>query len=107
MSWNEIPPSARDASTEAVLAAFASMPVDMVLERLQTHKDGLADFEADSRRGIKGSNVLPTHKPPSWILTLLGAIPNPFNVLLIILAIIGLAVPERDWVRFPAIRYTA
>ncbi|KND89115.1 Magnesium-transporting ATPase, P-type 1 [Tolypocladium ophioglossoides CBS 100239] len=97
MSSNELPPSAPDASPEAVLTAFAMMPTDLALEHLQTHKGGLTDFEADTRRAIKGSNLLPTQKPPSWILTLLVAIPNPFNILLIFLAIINASVPDRDW----------
>ncbi|POR35461.1 Magnesium-transporting ATPase, P-type 1 [Tolypocladium paradoxum] len=97
MSWNELPPSARDASPEAVLAAFALMHPEQALEHLQTHKDGLTDFEADTRRGIKGANVLPTQRAPSWILTLLAAIPNPFNILLIFLAIINASIPERDY----------
>ncbi|PNY26216.1 Magnesium-transporting ATPase, P-type 1 [Tolypocladium capitatum] len=97
MSWNELPRSARDASPEAVLAAFAMMHADMALEHLQTNRDGLTDFEANARRAVKGPNLLPTQKPPSWIMTLLAAIPNPFNVLLIFLAIINASVPNRDW----------
>lgn len=101
MSWSELPPSARDASPEAVLASFALMPAELALEHLQTHRDGLTDLEADMRRAIKGPNLLPTQKPPSWILTLLAAIPNPFNILLIFLAIINASVPDRDWVSLP------
>jgi Mg2+-importing ATPase len=88
-----------DSSAEAVLTAFAGMEPDMVLEHLQTHKDGLTDDEADARRAIKGPNILPTHAPPSWIMTLVKAIPNPFNILLIILAIITAAIPPGDFVR--------
>ncbi|PFH61499.1 hypothetical protein XA68_17156 [Ophiocordyceps unilateralis] len=89
--------SARDDSPEAVLAAFASAPVDHTLEHLLTDVDGLTEAEAAIRRSIKGPNVLPTQKPPSWIHTLLSAIPNPFNILLIFLAIINAVVPERKW----------
>ncbi|KAM4063712.1 E1-E2 ATPase domain-containing protein [Hirsutella rhossiliensis] len=97
MSWISLPPSARDASPEAVLAAFASFHGEQALQFLQSHVHGLSDSEADVRRVVKGANILPTQRPPSWILTLLGAIPNPFNVLLIFLAIINASVPDRNW----------
>ncbi|RCI12888.1 hypothetical protein L249_0911 [Ophiocordyceps polyrhachis-furcata BCC 54312] len=98
-SWALPPPSAcrDDCSPEAVLSAFASAPTDFTLEHLRTDADGLSEPEAASRRSIKGANVLPTQRPPSWIKTLLRAIPNPFNVLLIFLAIINAAVPDRKW----------
>ncbi|RDA93297.1 hypothetical protein CP533_2026 [Ophiocordyceps camponoti-saundersi (nom. inval.)] len=96
-SWALPPSSACDDSPEAILSAFASAPVDLTLEHLRTDVDGLTESEAASRRSIKGANVLPTQKPPSWIKTLLRAIPNPFNVLLIFLAIINAAVPDRRW----------
>ncbi|EQL03977.1 magnesium-translocating P-type ATPase family protein [Ophiocordyceps sinensis CO18] len=96
-SWNALPPSARDGSPEAVLAAYAVQPSELVMQLLQSHLHGLTDDEAAARRAIKGANILPTQRPPSWILTLLAAIPNPFNVLLIFLAIINAAVPDRDW----------
>lgn len=98
MSWISLPPSAHDASAESVLAAFASLPEEQALQLLQSHVHGLSDAEVHARRIIKGANILPTQKPPSWILTLLAAIPNPFNVLLIFLAIISASVPDRDWV---------
>lgn len=99
MSWLSLPSLAADTSAEAILTAFAGMEPDMVLDHLQTHKDGLTDEEADARRSIKGPNVLPTHTPPSWFITLLKTIPNPFNILLIALAIINAAIPPGDWVR--------
>lgn len=105
MSWLKLPSLATDASTEAVLTAFAGMEPDMVLDHLQTHKDGLTDEEADTRRSIKGPNILPTHAPPSWIITLLKTIPNPFNILLIALAIINAAVPPGSWVCTPIISH--
>ncbi|QUC17578.1 uncharacterized protein UV8b_01819 [Ustilaginoidea virens] len=100
MTWLNVPSLAHDSSAEAVLMAFASMELDMVLDHLQTQRDGLSDQEADARRSIKGPNVLPTHTAPSWIITLLKAIPNPFNVLLIILAILNAAIPPGSWKGF-------
>ncbi|KAG6032795.1 hypothetical protein E4U41_007125 [Claviceps citrina] len=100
MSWLNIPSHATDASAEAVLMAFAGMEPDMVLDHLQTHRDGLTDEQADVRRSIKGPNILPTHVAPSWVITLLKAIPNPFNVLLIILAVLNAAIPPGSWKGF-------
>ncbi|OAA36069.1 magnesium-translocating P-type ATPase family protein [Metarhizium rileyi] len=100
ISWLSPPSLAADNSAEAVLMAFAGMEPDLVLDHLQTHKDGLSDEEADTRRSIKGPNILPTHAAPSWFVTLLKAIPNPFNILLIILAIINAAIPPGDWKGF-------
>ncbi|KID84214.1 magnesium-translocating P-type ATPase family protein [Metarhizium guizhouense ARSEF 977] len=100
MSWLSLPSLAADTSAEAILTAFAGMEPDMVLDHLQTHKDGLTDEEADARRSIKGPNVLPTHTAPSWFITLLKTIPNPFNILLIALAIINAAIPPGDWKGF-------
>ncbi|PHH81795.1 hypothetical protein CDD82_7837 [Ophiocordyceps australis] len=97
MTWLELPPGARDSFPEAVLTSYAATPLENVFEHLQTHRDGLTDYEAEARRWAKGPNVLPTQKPPSWILTLLAAIPNPFNLLLIFLAIINASVPDRDF----------
>ncbi|KAG5984950.1 hypothetical protein E4U54_006081, partial [Claviceps lovelessii] len=100
MSWLKIPSHAKDTSAEAVLTAFAGMEPDMVLDHLQTHRDGLSDEQADLRRSIKGPNILPTHAAPSWIITLLKAIPNPFNILLIILAVLNAAIPPGSWKGF-------
>ncbi|KAJ3528206.1 hypothetical protein NM208_g10309 [Fusarium decemcellulare] len=100
MPWNKPPTSARDASAEAILIAFATMPQDQALEQMQSCMDGLTDTEANTRMRMLGANVLPTQKPPSWIMTLLNTIPNPFNILLIFLAIITVAVPDRDWAGF-------
>lgn len=102
MSWLKIPSHAKDTSAEAVLTAFAGMEPDMVLDHLQTHRDGLSDEQADLRRSIKGPNILPTHAAPSWIITLLKAIPNPFNILLIILAVLNAAIPPGSWVSRPS-----
>ncbi|PHH88453.1 hypothetical protein CDD83_7518 [Cordyceps sp. RAO-2017] len=96
-AWAALPATARDDTPDSVLTAFASLSAVQALEHLQTGTDGLTAFEADARRAVKGVNVLPTQRPPSWILTLLAAVPNPFNILLFFLAIINISVPERNW----------
>ncbi|KAG6293618.1 hypothetical protein E4U46_007401 [Claviceps purpurea] len=85
-TYPKVPSHAQATFTEAVLTAFAGIEPDMVLDHLQIHQDGLSDEQADVRRSIKGPNILPTHNAPSWIITPLKAILNPFNILLIALA---------------------
>ncbi|KAG6082475.1 hypothetical protein E4U16_006045 [Claviceps sp. LM84 group G4] len=93
MSWLKVPSHAQETFMEAVLTAFAGMEPDMVLNHLQIHRDGLSDEQADVRRSIKGPNSLPAHNVPPWIITLLKAILNPFNILLIALAVLNAATP--------------
>ncbi|KAG5948341.1 hypothetical protein E4U60_002018 [Claviceps pazoutovae] len=96
-SWLKVPSHAQATFTEAVLTAFAGMEPDMVLDHLQIHQDGPSDEQADVRRSIKGPNILPTHNAPSWIITSLKAILNPFNILLIVLAVLNAATPPGYW----------
>lgn len=98
MSWQDLPESARGSSLDGILRAFACMPVELVLNHLQTGLNGISEAEAIARRQVKGPNVLSSQKPPSWFMLLLSVIPNPFNLLLIFLAIINAAVPPPNWV---------
>jgi len=74
------------------------MPMEAVLDHLGTSLAGLSNIEAADRRLVKGPKVLSSHQPPSWFMLLLSVIPNPFNILLIFLAIINAAIPPPNWV---------
>jgi len=74
------------------------MPMEAVLDHLGTSPTGLSSVEAAERRLVKGPNVLSSHQPPSWFMLLLSVVPNPFNILLIFLAIINAAIPPPNWV---------
>jgi Mg2+-importing ATPase len=74
------------------------MPLESVLSHLQTGVNGISDAEAESRHHVKGPNVLSSQKPPSCVMLLLSVIPNPFNILLVFLAIINAAIPPPNWV---------
>ncbi|KAF8247657.1 MG transport ATPase [Wilcoxina mikolae CBS 423.85] len=76
------------------------MPSSFAFDHLHTHLDGLTDFEAASRLKIAGLNVLSLKKPPSWWQLLLLILPNPFNILLTLLAIISVVTPPPDWKTF-------
>ncbi|KAG6028192.1 hypothetical protein E4U19_001639 [Claviceps sp. Clav32 group G5] len=75
MFWLKVPSHAQETFMEATLTAFAWMEPDMVLDHLQIHRDGLSDEQAD-------------------------AILNPFNILLIALAVLNAATPPGSRVKF-------
>lgn len=74
------------------------MSPGMALSHLNTQLEGLDDLEAVSRLKVAGPNVISSKKPPSWWQLLLRVLPNPFNILLALLAIISVATPPPNWV---------
>jgi magnesium-transporting ATPase (P-type) len=98
-NWRENP-ALRSASSETVLQAYASMSPQAVLHHLQVTDAGLTTEEASSRLAERGANLLSVKKPPSWWQLLLSIIPNPFNILLGLLAIISVATPPPAWSTF-------
>jgi magnesium-transporting ATPase (P-type) len=53
--------------------------------------------EVEARKKLVGLNVLSVRKPPQWWKILLQSLPNPFNILLVALAIIAVAIPTPSW----------
>ncbi|KAM5374768.1 hypothetical protein ACJZ2D_006262 [Fusarium nematophilum] len=100
MPWQEKPESAQTGTHEGILRAFAHMPVKSVFDHPGTGAHGISEIEAATRRHIQGHNLLSSQKPPSWFMLLLLVIPNPFNILLIFLAIINAALPSPNWKGF-------
>ncbi|KAM3456569.1 hypothetical protein BB8028_0003g10490 [Beauveria bassiana] len=100
LAWGAPPEHALDNTSESILRAFASLPMDQVLDHLQVERQGLSGDEAEARLRVKGPNTLRSQKPPSWFILLLKVIPNPFNLLLIFLAIINASIPPPDWTGF-------
>lgn len=98
LSWDSLPENAPDTSSESILRAFASMSVGQVLDLLKIDQKGLSSEEASSRLRLKGPNILRSQKRPGWVILLLKVIPNPFNILLVILAILNVAIPPAQWV---------
>lgn len=96
--WRTAPQLMDDASAEALLTAFSNIPMQESLTHLQSTSEGLTDLDASTRLTINGPNVLPSQKAPSKLLLLIKVIPNPFNILLLILAIINVSIPPSDWV---------
>ncbi len=92
--------SAQNAKCEDILEGYASVSMEEVMDRLFSCTNGLSEEEAACRLLSCGSNVLSSNKPPTWWQLLLSVLPNPFNILLTILAIISAATPPPNWVRF-------
>lgn len=61
---------------------------------------GLTMQEAAARLKTTGPNILSTKKPPTWWQLLFRVLPNPFNVLLAMIAIISVATPPPNWSTF-------
>ncbi|KAM6516733.1 hypothetical protein FALCPG4_014906 [Fusarium falciforme] len=99
-SWQTSPESAQDGTQEGILRAFASMPVELVFDHLASGEHGISDTEALARRRIHGCNAVSSQRPPSCFMLFLSIIPNPFNILLVFLAIINAAMPPPNWKGF-------
>jgi Mg2+-importing ATPase len=74
------------------------MPVELVFDHLASGEHGISDTEALARRRIHGRNAVSSQRPPSCFMLFLSIIPNPFNILLVFLAIINAAMPPPNWV---------
>ena len=76
------------------------MSSDAAIDHLQASQDGLTPEEAAARLKVAGPNILSTKKPPTWWQLALSVLPNPFNILLALLAIISVATPSPQWSTF-------
>ena len=70
-------------------AEVADLSVPDLLSRLRTKPDGLTWEEAAQHGKIYGPNELINHKPPGWPAVLWASIRNPFNGVLLSLAIVS------------------
>ncbi|KAI1971192.1 hypothetical protein LOZ53_004490 [Ophidiomyces ophidiicola] len=98
-SWRHMP-LAKDPTAPSVLRAFASLPMSMAFEYMESCRQGLSQAEADARLKIAGPNILTSKSPPPAWKLLLTILPNPFNILLAFLAIISVATPDPNWSTF-------
>jgi P-type Mg2+ transporter len=89
--------AATSAETEARAKAVreASLaPVEEVLRKLGSNPAGLAENEIPERLERYGANEISHYKAPGWYVLLWHAFRNPFNILLLILAIISLVTGD-------------
>ena len=90
---------AQNAKCEYVLEGYASKTVEDAMDCLSSSVNGLTEDEAAARLKTCGPNSLSSKKPPAWWQLLLSVLPNPFNILLTILAVISAVTPPPNWVR--------
>lgn len=88
------------ANAEEALRSMAQMDPDALFNTLDTSSNGLTELEASRRLQAGGANIVSFKKPPSWWLLILKIIPNPFNLLLGVIAIISVASPQPSWETF-------
>ncbi|WZH39163.1 PMR1-Ca++-transporting P-type ATPase located in Golgi [Fusarium acuminatum] len=98
--WQLGPDRTSKDTPEDILRWVASMDMDLALAQLLSSNDGISDAEATARRVIHGENVVSSSKPQSWFMLLLSVLPNPFNILLVFLAILNVALPDPSWKGF-------
>ncbi|WP_292370680.1 magnesium-translocating P-type ATPase [Methanoregula sp. UBA64] len=101
------PDPARQAGPQEIsarLTRLSRMPVADVLTELATGAGGIGEEEAAARLERYGKNEIATEKPPRWYVQLLSAFLNPFNGVLLVLAIVSLftdvilsAPEEQNW----------
>ena len=78
------------------LADCANLSIPLCLTKFNSSLiTGLSDSQLPELTPKHGANVLSTSKPRKWWSILLACIPNPFNALLTILAIISIATQQQ------------
>ena len=87
----------RTLGREYVLRTIAKTRDRAVHNIYASSEDGISAEEAAARRKIAGQNVLSLSKPRAWWKILYFSIASPFNVILIVLAVLAVATPGREW----------
>ncbi len=75
-------------NTEIKLRAFAFMSVEELFSDLSTTKDGLTSTEAENRLDEFGKNIITTSNKNTTLHRLREAVVNPFNIILLFIAVI-------------------
>jgi len=86
--------SEKEESTLASLGAWSHTSIQHALQRLNTTAEGLEASQVSQLLNRKGPNELSNVKPPTWWWLLLNALPNPFNILLVVLAVVAIATGD-------------
>jgi len=83
-----------ESKSSNFLAECANLTITECLERFNSSFSGLHQSQIQSLIAQYGENVLSTAKPRRWWSILLECLPNPFNILLTVLAIISIATQQ-------------
>ena len=84
-----------ETKCSSFLADCANLPIFECLKQFNSSPSGLTDTQARDLLAEHGPNVLSAAKPRRWWSILLECLPNPFNILLTILAIVSIATAQR------------
>src|SRR5579871_1837844 len=87
------------ATREALLRVEAADPMK-TMSLFNTSTTGLELQDVHDRHKLAGKNILTSKKPQAWWQLLLVVIPNPFNILLGLIAIISISTPNPSWSTF-------
>ncbi|KAK0730942.1 magnesium-translocating P-type ATPase [Lasiosphaeris hirsuta] len=85
---------------EYVLWCIAKTPTEVTLTIFDSSHGGLGLRTALDRQKVCGKNTLSISKPLPWWQSLLRSFGSPFNVLLVLLASLSVATPEKEWANF-------
>jgi Mg2+-importing ATPase len=88
------------ADRDRRIRILASFQADRVLAYFESRREGLTMAEVEARMKLVGLNVLSVRKPLQWWRILLHSLPDPFNILLVALAIIAVVTPAPSWPNF-------
>ena len=86
--------SEKEDSILVSLAAWSNTSIPHALQRLNTTAEGLEASQVSQLVKSKGLNELSNVKPPTWWWLLLSALPNPFNILLAVLAVVAIGTGD-------------
>lgn len=84
-----------ETKCSSFLADSANLPILQCLQRFNSSPSGLTDTQVRDLLASHGPNVLSAAKPRRWWTILLECLPNPFNLLLTVLAIVSIATAQR------------
>ncbi|BDA47243.1 probable magnesium-transporting ATPase, P-type 1 [Coccomyxa sp. Obi] len=91
------------AELEWSLAARAAAPLDTLLQSLATSPAGLSSEEAAERLCAHGPNAVEESKPPTTLALAWGAVMQPFNGLMLVVAILTASPPNSSYSTFTLI----
>lgn len=86
--------SEKEENTLSSLSAWSHTSIPHALQRLDTTAEGLDASQVAQLLNTKGPNELSNVKPPTWWWLLLSALPNPFNILLVVLAVVAIGTGD-------------
>lgn len=83
--------SSNDSEVLSTLSQASSESISSLFESLRSAPEGLTVDQVEKKREEFGPNLVITEKPPSWYLQLFRCFINPFNLVLLTLAIVSLS----------------